>query len=41
MKVVGNVDSSVLYTMHTTVPYSRDISDLECANYCVKCYQSH
>ena len=41
MKVVGDGDSSVLYTIHTTVPYARDKSKLYCANHCVKCYRSH
>ena len=41
MKVVGDGDSSVLYTIHTAVPYGRDVSKLECTNHCVKCYQSH
>ena len=36
MKVVGDGDSSVLYTIHTTVLYVRQVSKLECANHCVK-----
>ena len=41
MKVVGIGDSSVLYTIHTTVPYGTDVSKLECANHSVNCYRSH
>ena len=41
IKVVGDGDSSVLNTIHTTVSYSRHASKPECANYCVKCYWSH
>ena len=41
MKVVGDGDSYVLYTIHTTVSYGRDVNKLECANHCVKCYWSH
>ena len=39
-KVVGDGDGSVLYTIHTTVPYGREVSKLECANHCVKYYRS-
>ena len=39
-KVVGDGDSSVLYTIHTTVPYDREVSKIECVNHCVKCYWS-
>ena len=39
--MVGDGDSSVLFTIHTTVPYGREVSKLECAKHCVKCYQSH
>ena len=41
IKVVGDGDSSVLHTIHTTVSYGRHVSKLECANHCVKCYHSH
>ena len=41
IKVIGDGDSSVLHTIHTTVPYGRYVSKLECANHCVKCYRSH
>ena len=41
IKVIGDGDSSVLHTIHTTVPYGRDVTKRECANYCVKCYQPH
>ena len=40
-KVVDDGDSSVLYTIHTTVPYGREVGKLECANHCVKCYRLH
>ena len=39
-KVVGDGDSSVLYTIHTTVSYDREVSKLECVNHRVKCYRS-
>ena len=41
IKVIGDGDSSVLHTIHTTVPYGRHVTKLECANHCVKCYRSH
>ena len=40
-KVIGDGDSSVLHTIHTTVSYGRHISKLECVDHCVKCYRSH
>ena len=30
-----------IQSIHTTVPYGRDVSKLESANHCMKCYQSH
>ena len=39
IKVIGDGDSSVLRTIHTTVSYDRYVSKLECANHCVKCYR--
>ena len=41
MKVISDGDSAVLYTIHTTVPYDRNVSKLECTNHCVKYYRSH
>ena len=39
MKLIGNGDSSVLYTIHTTVqPYDREVEKIECANHAIKCY---
>ena len=39
MKLIGDGDSSVLYTIHTTVrPYGREVEKIECANHAVKCY---
>lgn len=41
MKVIGDGDSSVLYTIHTTVqPYGKQVEKIECANHAVKCYRS-
>ena len=41
MKVICDGDSSVLYTIHTTVqPYGKHVEKIECANHAVKCYRS-
>ena len=41
MKLIGDGDSSVLYTIHTTVqPYSREVEKIECANHAVKSYRT-
>ena len=40
-QVIGEGDSSVLYTIQTTVQsYGQDIVKNECANHTVKCYRS-
>ena len=40
-QVIGDGDSSVLYTIQTTVQYDgRDVVKIECANHAVKCYRS-
>ena len=40
-QVIGDGDSSVLYTIQTTVQsYGRDVVKIECANHAVKCYRS-
>lgn len=40
MKVIGDGDSSVLYTIQTTVqPYGKEVEKRECANHAVKCYR--
>ena len=41
MKVIGDGDSSVLYTIQTTVQlYGREVVKIECANHAVKCYRT-
>ena len=41
MKLIGDGDSSVLYTIQTTVqPYGREIEKIKCANHAVKCYRT-
>ena len=40
-QVIGDGDSSVFYTIQTTVPtYGRDVVKIECANHAIKCYRS-
>ena len=40
-QVTGDGDSSVLYTIQTTVQcYSRDVVKIECPNHTIKCYRS-
>ena len=40
-KVIGDGDSSVLYTIKTTIQsYSRDAVKIECGNHAVRCYHS-
>ena len=40
-KVIGDGDSSVLYTIQTTVqPYGKEVQKIECANHAVKCYRT-
>ena len=40
-QVIGDGDSSVFYTIQTTVPsYGRDVAKIECANHAIKCYRS-
>ena len=40
-QVIGDGDSSVLYTIQTTVQtYGRDLVKIEFANHAVKCYHS-
>ena len=41
MKVIGDGDSSVLYTIQTTVqPYGKEVQKIECAKHAVKCYRT-
>ena len=40
-QVIGDGDSSVFYTIQTTVPTcGRDVVKIECANHGMKCYRS-
>ena len=40
-QVIGDGDSSIFYTIQTTVPtYGRDVVKIECANHAIKCYRS-
>ena len=40
-QVIGDGDSSVLYTIQTTVQtYGRDVVKIKCANHAIKCYRS-
>ena len=41
MKLIGDGDSSVFYTIQTIVqPYGREVEKIECANHAVKCYRT-
>ena len=41
-QVVGDGESFFIhYNNYTTIPNGRDLSKLECASHCVKCYRSH
>ena len=38
IQVIGDGDSSVFYTIQTTIPsYGRDLAKIECANHAIKC----
>ena len=40
LKLVGDGDSSVMATIHQSVPYGTYVEKIECANHAVKCYRS-
>ena len=41
IQVIGDGDSSVLYTIPATVQsYGKDVVKIECPNHAVKCYRS-
>ena len=39
--LVGDSDSSLLYSVVTNVPYGRLVKKIVCCNHAVKCYRTH